>query len=258
MIDPVYYEYRRVLAEQIKLPAAKWTFKSDPYYRQILEHVNRDQGEQYIDCIRRDFPVEWEKFKGIFLGVIADNDNLGAPEKFRFEELGIECSPTSLRYLQHALLTWQQIILSGITYVHVIEIGGGYGGLALFMSRLAAIYKCILRSYTIVDIPEAGEMQAAYTHALAVPVRIVDGEDDTAIARMIEATARNDRFLVSAYGYSEFSEPIRDHYKDAIVAHCPHGLLVWNSFPFKDFTPVRVTVQDERPLTGMHNLLVTF
>jgi hypothetical protein len=168
------------------------------------------------------------------------------------------CSPSNLRYLHHALLIWRHIIQSGMGHgIDIVEIGGGYGGLALYVQALVSRFPLfVIRSYTIVDLPEAGALQAAYAYELQTAIKPVDGTNGDAIRAALPLS--QDRILISAYAFSEFSPEVRAWYERVVIPHCQHGWLLWNMIPVYNFTAMPLTVVDERPLTGPGNKMVTF
>lgn len=258
-VGPEYQQYRDVLARDARLPPSEWTFKSDPAYRAILEHVSPEQGEQYLDLVEQEFPKEWHYFRGLYIHTARENDALGQPVRAMFGRLGIECSPTNLRYLWHALLFWQHIQALGIKTVDVVEIGGGYGGLALWIRRLASSQQAILRSYSIVDVPEAGAIQSVFCREVAIPVKVVDGTDEKAVFDQMNAyDDASCPYLISMYAFSEFSPEVRSFYEDEVLDDCEHGTLLWNMIPLYQFVAAPLTCEAERPLTGPGNLLVRF
>lgn len=238
MIDAAYDAYRRVLQEAAGQEPSDWSFKRQPAYQQILEHVSQEQGLAYLALA-----MQHPRWGGSFRTTVAEtalaNDLYGQPRRADFDVLGISCSPTNMRYLWHALCVWDHVGALGIDAPSFVEIGGGYGGLALWMYRLAPRRRL---SYAIIDVPEASTIQRRYLdlHGVTLPAGV------------------SGSFLISAYGFSEFSPPIRDEYERNVVRHCPHGWLAWNMIPVYPFTDALLTIEDERPLTGAGNKIVTF
>lgn len=225
----VYDAYRSVLATDLLNSPAEWTFKSNPVYQQILEHVSPQQGHEYLRQAMAHPSFRMQKACEVAL----ENDRYGKPERFDFDEVGITCSPTNWRYLWHAL--------SILDYEpqNIVEIGGGYGGLMLWLQRLSR--KPL--GYQIYDLSEAKAVQRMYAdlHGLTLSTELP-----------------YPRFLVSAYGFSEFDEPTRRWYEQHVIPKCDHGWLLWNINPLYPFTERQVTVEDEQPQTGADNKVVVF
>lgn len=246
MIDAVYANYRAVLAAEADLAPEQWTFKSNAIYRQILEHVTFGQGQAYLSLAARH--KRWnDEFRTTVANVAVENDRLGRPEQYWFEDLGVKCSPTNMRYLWHALSILDHVDALNISVPSFIEIGGGYGGLALWMHRLTDQPF----TYCILDLEEAAAIQRAYTTEHQLPVTVCD-------ISQVEQAHFEDEFLISAYGFSEFSPDVRRWYEAKVIPGCSHGWLLWNMIPVYRFTDAPLTVEDERPLTGVGNVVVRF
>jgi hypothetical protein len=241
--DPIYAGYREVLAAEAGRKPEEWTFKSNPVYQQILEHVSYEQGLAYL-VLASQHPRWGLRLRTLVAETALENDRLGQPVRADFPSLGIYCSPTNLRYLWHALCIWDHVEELELHQPDFLEIGGGYGGLALWMHRLAP--KAI-GSYRIADLLEASAIQKAYAAELGVPLRT-----------MGFPWARDGTFLISAYAFSEFSPEARTWHQKAVVKYCDHGWLAWNMIPVYPFTDKPLTIEDEQPLTGAGNKIVRF
>jgi hypothetical protein len=252
VVTDVYGAYRAVLAEEAGKAPEEWTFKSNSAYRQILEHVTPEQGEQYIAVMQRDFPVLWRQLKRTFLNTAIANDSIGKPVRARFDSLGIECSPTNFRYMWQALAIVDHIRSLYLPPVTLIEIGGGYGGLALYLQWA---FPDVVLSHVIIDLPEATDIQVAYACEFGLPTLSVESAQfhDWSIWSM-----DGSQFLVSAYGFSELDAETRAFYERTLIPECPHGFMVWNMIPVYTFTDAPLTVVDEDPLTGPGNKVVTW
>lgn len=263
--------YRAACAEAAAQPPAAWRFKTDPRYTPILEHVTPEQAAAFLERAAAEFPEVWDRVRAEAVRLAAANDGLGRPERARFPALGAACSPSNLRYLYHALRVLGHARALGLTELRVVELGGGYGGLALYVLRLAPLLGVAVGDYAIVDVPEAVALQAAYARALDLPLRVIDGLDGDALAGATGPDDGERRYLISAYAFSEFDAETRAWYEARLVRKCAHGFLVWNfCVPLLDvaekplggppypFVDAPLTVEPERPLTGRDNLVVTF
>lgn len=256
-----YDGYRSCMIETLELPPSQWAFKSDPRYRQILEHVTPDQAMGFLGHAKLEFPEIWDAVQAELPGIIRDNDRLGQPAKeFR---VFADCSPSNMRYLFHGLMTLKEINRHGQDSVHVVELGGGYGGLALYVQRLKHLFKTRVLSYTIVDVPEATALQAAIAEVLGLPLRVVNGLDPQELETAVQPADGVQRFLVSAYAFSEFRAQFQAWYTERLVRHCAHGFMVWNYDQYWDnpiyaFVDGPMEVVPERPLIASGNSFVSF
>ena len=69
------------------------SFRRNPIYTQILEHVSRAQGKEYLQLISNDSDV---------LSMIKNfkkNDDYGNPRMYEYPDIGM-ISPTTLRYIK--------------------------------------------------------------------------------------------------------------------------------------------------------------
>lgn len=264
--------YRQCCAEQAVLPPEKWTFKRDHRYRRILEHVTREQGEVFLDVAREAAGPLWPAVLELLPRIAAENDRYGMPLVATFNVLGgLTCSPSNLRYLAHAMLIWRHVTALGLSDFHVVELGGGYGGLALYLERLRDVVHLYYGAYTMVDVPEAVALQRSYAKANKVPFIAVDGLDANALRSVVKLNDNQDRYCVSAYAFSEFDRDTQEWYRERLVRHCAHGFMVWNfalplegiaekplGGPLYPFVEAPLTVEPERPLTGEGNMVVTW
>jgi len=234
-----YNGYREVLRETAAQEPDEWTFKSDPRYTRILEHVTPAQGRQFLEQVQGEYPDLWPSVAGLLPSLVLQNDLYGKPDTARFPTLGIVCSPANLRYLSQSLRLLSHAVEVGMSRMHVVELGGGYGGLALYVHRLANLFPSVtIEAYTIVDLPEAAAIQNRMADALDVPYDAVNGLDEHNLAAALRRVAAP-RFLFSAYAFSEFDAETRDWYEQRVARACDHGVVIWNfRHGVKGFGPV--------------------
>jgi len=223
-----YTSYRDVLHEAAAQKPHEWTFKSDLRYQRVLEHVDHYQAIRFLDHIQREYSAYWSDAVRLLPVIAAENDRYGKPVQDTFREVDLTCSPSNMRYLSQALRLWTHAAEVGMTRMHVIEIGGGYGGLALYVDRLSQLFPdVIIDRYTIIDLPEAIVIQKRLAVALGVPIKAMDGLDPLGVALALDASEAP-RFLFSAYAFSEFDMETRDWYAEHVASKCEHGVIIWN------------------------------
>jgi hypothetical protein len=223
-----YTSYRQCLAEAATQQPEDWTFKTDIRFQRVLEHVDHYQGFRFLDHVQREYAAYWPQVRELLPGLVADNDRYGKPFGDMFHEVGLTCSPSNFRYLSQALrlLTHAAEVTDG--RIHIIELGGGYGGLALYVHRLAHLFPSVeIDAYSIVDLPEAGVVQAKTAGALGVPINVVNGLSEIALGICLDLSDAS-RFFFSAYAFSEFDEDTRNYYAEHVAKHCEHGVVIWN------------------------------
>lgn len=221
-----YWAYRQAVQRAIQQTPDQWTFKSDPGYREVLEHVTEEQGIAFREWVEDAMPgMNWVHV----IRLAERNDSVGAPVRpLTFNDRLGSFSPSNWRYLCHAVKVWQHIDSLGVDEVDVIELGGGYGGLALYVRGLARMFPTRIRDYTMVDLPEVAILQRQVACAAGVDLHTVNGQDASELALVSCGAAP--KVLVSAYAFSEFDQDTRDWYAERLVRYCDHGLMIWN-FP---------------------------
>lgn len=249
-----YNPYINVINKTNNLQPEEWYFKSDPQYQGVLEHVSQSDGNAYWDHLKKEFPDKlYQKDK--FITLAHTNDSLGKPTKFDIKDF-TNCSPTNLRYLYHAFLILQ-LIKKYQNNVDIVEIGGGYGGLAFYLRHLCELFEVEISSHTIIDLESVANLQKTYTNYLGIEI-------DSIPYVKCDTFNRENCFLVSAYALAEFPVPVRERYTETVTCKCNHGFLVWNTAG--DQTPFNPAIvngkefvtEPERPLTGAGNYFITY
>ena len=191
------------------------SFKRNPEYNAILEHVSEDQGRlyrQHIDTYFPDYLCKLDQFK--------ENDKHGSPVVYEYEGIG-RISPTTLRYIK--VLSDLRQLFGTLDTFNIIEIGVGYGGQCKVISDFFNINK-----YYLVDLNEALNLADKYLKKLNVKnVRIV---------RPLEITTLDQGFdlIISNYAFTELSRDIQELYLNKILLRSAHGYITCN-FVSKEF-----------------------
>ena len=243
-----YTEYIKVVKRQLELNAANWFFKEADHYRAILEHVSPEQGNMYLRYMQDEFADMLKDCRKMF----EKNDKYGKPIKHDFGEPYGTCSPTNWRYLFQACLILEYIQLHlQNKHVKFMEIGGGYGGLSLYLHWLAPRFGVSIDSYTIFDLEDVCKLARRYTGVNHVDINACSTPNETEIKS-------DDHFLISCYGFSELDEVTRAMYEKTVIPKCEHGFLVWNEPKLYPFTKKTLKkTYDERPNTA-HNWMNKF
>lgn len=184
-------------------------FKSLDYYRTILEHVTYEQGLEYLNFIRREYP-DILKFCDRF----HENDTIGSPVMFDYGDIGT-FSPTTLRYMKVAG-DLRQEFGDGIAQMHIVEVGGGYGGQCKILADL-----CGFASYTIIDLSEANQLAKRCLDKLGVEnVRFINRED-------LDQVFDYD-LMISNYSFSELDRIEQTAYLNKVIKPTPNGYMTMN------------------------------
>tara|TARA_Y100001972_G_scaffold124733_2_gene174545 strand:+ start:2757 stop:3536 length:780 start_codon:yes stop_codon:yes gene_type:complete len=188
------------------------TFKSfkggSSTYNGVLEHVNEDQGKQYLN--------ELGSLSLDEMNAIKKNDKFGSPKKYFYDELGFEASPSSLRYI-HVHRQMKDIFGSFDGKV-IAEIGGGYGGQALIFSELSNI-----KSYSIFDLPETLALTEKYLRKNRTGIKKFNFYSCFDVPEN-----KNFDILISNYALSECTKDMQNCYLDRVVNKSKEFYMIFN------------------------------
>jgi hypothetical protein len=218
----------------------------------VLEHVTYEQGMEYISCIKRDFPeITFQQItESAFI-----NDKFGTPKQYTFmfnKNHPIKCSPTSLRYIYHAL-----VILKHYKALNhgndMVEIGCGYGGLFLFICYFSKVLNIHIHHYSFIDLPEICKFITKY----------ISMHEDIYIQYSVHSALEygkdidsNNLFLISNYCFTEISEEHRHNYLYHLFPKVTNGFILWQTvfnLPIGNVNILnkeKITFQEESPQTA--------
>jgi hypothetical protein len=223
-------------------------FKSNPTYNHILEHVSPEYGYKYLQIIRNHFHLPDVLIK--MFGHI--NDSIGGPQKIMYDN-DLYISPTSLRYICHALLILTHMKECGLTEANIVEVGCGYGGLAYAISFFSSQLNVKINEYNFIDLNAPLQLQKSYMEKCKVDFPVFFHQAST----FGEGLTGNDYFLISNYCFSEIEDHLQSRYIKTLFPKCTHGFLTWNHIDVYDIGK-QCKVEEEYPLTGHKNKYVTF
>ena len=215
----VYDNYVKTILRNLDTTPEAWSFKSNGGYRKILEHVTHAQGMLYFQLIKDEFSEIYTANTAALLAMCQRNDKYGKPATEIFADFGL-CSPSAMRYVYHGLLILKYMRECKLDNMDIVEIGGGYGGLCFILHQLAKLTGVHIATYTILDLKAPSDLQREYLKALDTPV--VTGT-------MGNVKLEKGSFLISNYGFSEFTADIRKAYTENVLnPYIAYGFLAWN------------------------------
>ncbi len=226
-------------------------FKRNAAYREVLEHVDAEQGGQYLQQIQEKWPrliEDIEKFK--------INDEVGDPILATYQRIG-KISPTTLRYLK--VVSDLRELFGDLSGFKVVEIGGGYGGQFLIADQLWP-----LASWTIFDLDPVLLLTSRYleSHLISSVYK------PTTLNRFDCEAARFD-LAISNYAFSELPKVLQAKYISKVLANARRGYMTMNSgktagngqhmtiTELRTYFPTLVII-DEIPLTSVQNYIVAW
>ncbi len=225
------------------------SFKSNPQYNGILEHVSAQEGKEYLFYILKLTSLNEGEIK-TFCNL---NDKYGSP-KLHDYGFGL-VSPTSLRYILHAHLILTHIkSIQDNDSIDIVEVGGGYGGLYLALQHFSNTYNVKINKYTIIDLPEVLSLQKLYLSQYNNSIKNIDFIDSETFGSSIDSS---NLFLISNYCFSEIDASLQRIYIKILFPKVKHGFMTWNFIPTYNFG-FKFKEEDEYPLTGGNNKYIYF
>ena len=243
--------YASAVMQALKSQKSFDNFKRSYLYREILEHVSREQGRSYLNILesRNDLILS----QG--LETVLKSDDVGNPIKYQYEKYSSLLSPTTLRYLK---VTSDLQILFGPRLGRVAEIGCGYGGQALVNDQLLNIQHA-----TLFDLPFVNKLIDRYLNA-----HLLKGAYATTVINKAEPCHYD--LVISNYAFSELPKKLQLAYIEKVLAKAKSGYLTMNSglrnsrsigkLDIKDLRELlpEFAMIEEEPLTGDQNYIIVW
>ena len=227
-----------------------YNFKRNPDFQYMTEHppvqtiINMAIGQ--YELIKK-LNVNMQDVKNF----CTKNDSLGNPYLFKFsDDLIASCG--SIRYVTHSILAIKHFMKFS-NKLDIVEIGGGYGGLAMAMRFFAPIFGLDVNNYTIIDIPKVLEFQKKYLEKMDYnSIKFVDADT-------YGKNLDDNLFLISNYAFSEIEEYHRKYYEKYLFPKVTHGYILWNNIPLYDFGfKYEAIPEDQITCASEGNFHVTF
>ncbi len=219
-------------------------FRSNLQYMTILEHVDKELGQEYLNTITRYGTATPKLFH------FCKKDVCG-PLRFSYEGLG-RVSPTNLRYAKVALDI--EALFGGTSDFNVAEIGIGFGGQCAALFNLGSF-----KSYALFDLAPVLALAKMYLEVQNLPLeRIVMGE--------LGSSKTSFDLVISNYAFSELSRELQESYLTNVILNSARGYVIYNNFSSSALNPMSAEefvalvpgskVLEEFPLTHSENKLI--
>lgn len=188
-------------------------FRKNTDIKGIIEGVTERAGWSYLSKIEAIdsawLESNWNK--------IAENERIGSPDVFQFRQGRSPIAAVTLRYVWNAFELDREVSLKGKT---VVEIGGGYGGLARLTCALFEPTE-----YSIIDIPEALDVAQKYLGQFDLKTKIRFLPIESKIAADV---------FVANYSVAELDRPEQKKYLENVILRSKCGYFTHNiPSPFK-------------------------
>jgi putative sugar O-methyltransferase len=213
-----------------------------------LEHVNIDEGKQYIELIKKNninLLNNIEKYK--------TSDTIGSPAKYQYE-IG-ELSPTTIRYIKVLGDLINQF--DCLDNLDIVEIGCGYGGQAKIILDTFNV-----KSYTLIDLPPVLELTKKYLTSVGADMNKIS------FKTMDKLTDdKNYDLFISNYAFTECNKNVQSIYFDRVISKCKMGYITANfinSLFNLDYLTIdelrsmipNTTLLEEEPKTHQNNVII--
>jgi len=184
------------------------SFKRDKRYTAVLEHVDPEFGQEYINqikCLGIDIVSDIKKFK--------ENDRLGNPYLIEYEEPFGLISPSTLRYIKN---TYDIIsFVAERKCKRIAEIGGGYGGLCKSLST-----KVDFDEYVLFDLEGACKLSEKYLSHFPLRQKVKYNWNCENLG--------NFDLVINNYAYSELDSEIQEIYYNNVVKNSNLVYMILN------------------------------
>jgi hypothetical protein len=228
---PSYQEHQDFIATILDKDMKDVQFKNKIEYTKVLENLPRDKGAQYLQQIEQEFPqVTFEDIR-TFINI---NDMYGGSVKTIYTMNNVKllyCSPTTLRYIYHALhiLKYYQETNSK----HIVELGQGYGGLFLAINVFSKKFPDLqLESYTMIDLPNSNQLTTKYLQQHQDHITFswkTQDKDEISWDTIPDDKTTDPTFFISNYCFTAIPQEERQRYADMVIQKCAHGFLTWQT-----------------------------
>lgn len=212
--DPVKMNYFNVCNAIAVDDTLFHSFKQNQDYVPILEHVSYSLGLEY-EAVIDTYPESVKEFILGRLAEIKENDRYGSPLMYHYNTFGM-ISPTTIRYIK-VLMDLYRSFLSELNGKHIVEIGGGYGGQCLLISKVFDF-----ASYTILDLESVTKLQNKYLQ--------MNNVANAKAMVLDEFTATNQPvdFVISNYAFAELNKEWQEKYMEQVVNKAKAGYMQIN------------------------------
>jgi hypothetical protein len=221
----INYDAYEKFVDTISTNLKDCNFKSHADYTGILEHVSYELGEKYLTLLENEFSeITYENI----IGYITINDAYGEPVKHHYKYLNRKdflCSPTSLRYIYHALVILKYYKESECK--NIVEVGCGYGGLCLSIQYFSKLLNVNIINYNIIDLKPICNLIKSYLqiHNDNIYSNINYHESNTYGKNIVDS----DLFFISNYCYTEINVEHNTNYTQFLLSKAKNGFLVWQN-----------------------------
>lgn len=184
-------------------------FKQNSTYIGILEHVNYEQGQKYIDTIIKDNILDLSK-----INKFKENDLYGSANICKYGNPFGLISPSTLRYVK--ILSDLILYFGDLSNFNIIEIGVGYGGQAKIILDYFNI-----KNYYFVDLFEVNLLAKKYLNKF--------NYSNCTFLDYNDLPDKEYDLIISNYALTECSKEFQNLYYEKIIKKSKRGYIIANT-----------------------------
>lgn len=252
----IYMEFKKTCCKIVSGSLENW--KKNDSVVSMLEHESFHNASIYLSELEDHLDLNFIK------NLAKTNDLVGGASLCSFHtKKGSEilASTSSIRYVKHAfeILTLLSKKISSGSSVTIVEVGGGYGGLALTLAKMSSHFGIQIDNHIIYDLDEVTMLQKYYLEHHKTVINNVIWADWKTFGKDIASFLKQDSHvvLVSNYCMSEIDADYRKNYLQNLLPHVQSVYMRWNLSSHFDL-PHNFRIHPEIPDTGAGNTIVTF
>jgi putative sugar O-methyltransferase len=190
-------------------------FRRNEIYNSALEHDSFEQGQEYLEAIKKSPSNVLSK-----IDEFRKNDRIGNPRVFDYEGIGT-IVPATLRYIK--ILSDLESEFGSLDNFNICELGVGYGG----MCRIISSYFNV-KSYRLVDLKPVLSLAQKYLDHYILNTTL-------SYKTMNELPKENYDLVISNYAFTEMRREIQDVYLEKVVLSAKKGYFTYNEINPEDF-----------------------
>lgn len=187
------------------------SFKRNPFFNLLWENHSYEEGQQWLQKIKKESSFLKEKFRDF-----RQIDQIGNPRIYNFGEDG-NFSPSTLRLI--AMTGELQEKLGTFAPGHIIQIGAGCGSWCKILNDVYSF-----KSYTIVDLPEQLSLAKKCLEKMEVKnVKFFTPEE------LPKGMVYD--LIISDMSFSEFDRPYQKLFFERVLSCSSFGYILGYEFP---------------------------
>ena len=187
-------------------------YKRAEIYTQVLEHTSYEQGQDYLNIIKKDSLLSLDENT---MTLCYANDQIGNPQKCYYENLGT-ISPSNLRYLK--VCSDLKKYFGSLEGLRLAEIGAGYGGQTYYTDALLRPLH-----FTLFDLPDVLLLIQRYLENF-----LLHSSYTLSTLNQFQASEKPFDLVISNYAFSELPNTLQTTYLTKVIAASKRGYLTIN------------------------------